>query len=87
MRDSWDFSEKSEQADGDFGFRGQQQRNSEREEKYERRSFGRDFEITREREGNVKEGGRRNGRFDRRRISDNREQEEPEWLVRKNPTS
>lgn len=78
LRDSWDFSEKSEQADNDFGFRGQQQRNNEREEKYERRSFGRDFEITRDKENNTKEGGRRNGRFERRRISD-REQEEPEW--------
>lgn len=81
LRDSWDFGDKPEPGDGDFGFRAgqQQQQQQQRDEKYERRSFGRDFEITRD---GGKEGGRRNGRFDRRRISDNREQEEPEWWAR-----
>ncbi|KAJ8916524.1 hypothetical protein NQ315_000166 [Exocentrus adspersus] len=83
LRLTCDFGDKSEQSDGDFGFsRSQQQRGGERDDKYDRRSFGRDFEITRDREsgGGGKEGGRRNGHFERRRISDNREQEEPEWF-------
>ncbi|KAJ8936844.1 hypothetical protein NQ314_012160 [Rhamnusium bicolor] len=78
LRDSWDFNEKSESGDNDYGFRGQQ-RNNDREDKYERRSFGRDFDINRDRENNNKDN-RRNGRYDRRRISENREQEEPEWF-------
>ncbi|XP_074029559.1 eukaryotic translation initiation factor 4E transporter isoform X2 [Leptinotarsa decemlineata] len=51
-------------------------------DKYERRSFGRDFEMggRGDRENNNKEpSSRRNGRFDRRRMTDHREQE-PEWF-------
>ncbi|KAJ8956303.1 hypothetical protein NQ318_015039 [Aromia moschata] len=36
--------------------------------------------MSREREGGSKDGGKRNGRYDRRRISENRELEEPEWF-------
>lgn len=83
LRVNGDFNDKSETTDGDSygnGFRGGRGQNNN-EEKYERRSFGRDFDIgrDRDRENNNKEG-RRNGRgFDRRKMSENREQEEPEW--------
>lgn len=52
------------------------------DEKYERRSFGRDFEMNRDRDRdreNNNKDTRRNGRFERRRISENRDIEEPEW--------
>lgn len=70
--------------DGDNygGFRNQRGGNNV-DEKYERRNFGRDFEISRDRdrdrENNNKEVRRTGGRFERRRISENRDIEEPEW--------
>ncbi|KAG5868188.1 hypothetical protein JTB14_030261 [Gonioctena quinquepunctata] len=90
LRDSWDFDKPDSSSTDEYSFRGGPPRgggnNNEREdkfgssEKYERRSFGRDFDMSRgDRENNNKES-RRNGRFDRRRITDHREQEEPEWF-------
>ncbi|CAG9814994.1 unnamed protein product [Phaedon cochleariae] len=95
MRDSWDFgggSDKTENGgDGaEYGFRsGQQQHREGRgindhrgggEDKYEqRRMFDRDFGRDRGESNSKEGGGRRNSRYDRRRISD-REQEEPEWF-------
>lgn len=74
LRDNWDLLDKQD-GENDYNFRPQQ-RNSENQD---RRSFGRDFESVRERE---KEKERRSGsRFnDRRRISGESRDEEPEWF-------
>ncbi|XP_072379891.1 eukaryotic translation initiation factor 4E transporter-like isoform X2 [Diabrotica undecimpunctata] len=85
LRDFCDFNDKLDSGDNEYSYRGQQRNNNnDRDDKfgdkYERRSFGRDFEMTRDRENNNKETRRMNKGFDRRRISDNREQEEPEWF-------
>ncbi|XP_068901201.1 eukaryotic translation initiation factor 4E transporter-like isoform X2 [Tenebrio molitor] len=71
LRDSWDFGEKQEAGADDYNFRPQQ-----RNDNADRRSFGRDFDV-----GRDKEKERRNGsRFsDRRRIGESRD-EEPEWF-------
>lgn len=80
LRDSWDFNDKSEPGDNDYVYnRGQQQRNNDRDDKYgERRSFGRDFDMSRDKE---KDNRRNNDRRynDRRRISSESKEEEPEW--------
>jgi translation initiation factor 4E transporter len=62
LRDSWDFGEKQEAGADDYNFRPQQ-----RNDNADRRSFGRDFDV-----GRDKEKERRNGsRFsDRRRIGE-----------------
>lgn len=83
LRANGDFNDKPETTDSDSygnGFRGSRGPNNN-DEKYERRSFGRDFDIGRDRDReNPTKEGRRNGRgYDRRKISENREQEEPEW--------
>ncbi|XP_050499218.1 eukaryotic translation initiation factor 4E transporter-like isoform X3 [Diabrotica virgifera virgifera] len=85
LRDFCDFNDKLDSGDNEYSYRSQQRNNNnDREDKfgdkYERRSFGRDFEMTRDRENNNKETRRMNKGFDRRRISENREQEEPEWF-------
>uniref|UniRef100_A0A6P7GAA1 Eukaryotic translation initiation factor 4E transporter-like n=1 Tax=Diabrotica virgifera virgifera TaxID=50390 RepID=A0A6P7GAA1_DIAVI len=85
LRDFCDFNDKLDSGDNEYSYRSQQRNNNnDREDKfgdkYERRSFGRDFEMTRDRENNNKESRRMNKGFDRRRISENREQEEPEWF-------
>lgn len=61
--------------------RGQQQRNNDRDDKYgDRRSFGRDYDMgNRDKE---KDNRRNSGRYnDRRRISSECKEEEPEWFV------
>ncbi|CAH1260988.1 unnamed protein product [Diabrotica balteata] len=85
LRDFCDFNDKLDSGDNEYSYRSQQRNNNnDRDDKfgdkYERRSFGRDFEMTRDRENNNKETRRMNKGFDRRRISENREQEEPEWF-------
>lgn len=73
MREAWDYQEKTEV---DFSFRRERR---DTDERYERRSFGRDFDMNRdkdkERERHI---GRGNSRYNDRRRMDNRE-EEPEW--------
>lgn len=87
LRTNGDFNEKSETADSDGygnGFRGTRGSTND-DEKYERRSFGRDFDLGRDRDSKE---SRRNGRgFDRRKFSEHREIEEPEWLVNFNKQS
>lgn len=83
LRDVWDFDDKLYICDNEnySGFRNQRG-NTKVDEKYERRSFGRDFEMNRERDRdreNNNKDRRNGGRFDRRRISENRDIEEPEW--------
>lgn len=75
-----DFNDKPDSDDYGGNTFGRIQR-GDRDEKYERRSFGRDFEMTRDRDrGDQNTKDRRsNARFERRRISENRELEEPEW--------
>ncbi|XP_056637848.1 eukaryotic translation initiation factor 4E transporter-like isoform X5 [Diorhabda sublineata] len=84
LRDPWDFNDKLDSGDNEYSYRSQQRNNNnDRDDKfgdkYERRSFGRDFDITRDRENNNKDARRISKGFERRRISD-REQEEPEWF-------
>lgn len=87
LRANGDFNDKNDTTDSESGygnsgggFRGSRGTNNN-DEKYERRSFGRDFDMGGGRENNNKEG-RRNGRgFDRRKITENKELEEPEWYV------
>ncbi|CAH1134208.1 unnamed protein product [Ceutorhynchus assimilis] len=88
MRDSWD-SEK-DSGEPEFGFgRGAQSRNNDREDKFgernpreenkfERRSFGRDMDNGKDKEV----GNRRNSRYSetRRRYSENTREDEPEWF-------
>ncbi|XP_015836326.1 eukaryotic translation initiation factor 4E transporter isoform X2 [Tribolium castaneum] len=69
LRDSWDFGEKQEN-ETEYNFRPQQ-----RSENQERRSFGRDFDVGRDKE--KRNGGRFN---ERRRISGESRDEEPEWF-------
>ncbi|KAF2885441.1 hypothetical protein ILUMI_20721 [Ignelater luminosus] len=72
----WEFSEKQE-GDNDFGYR-RERRDNDRDERFERRSFGRDFDVGKEKD---KHSGRSNGRYnDRRRISNESRDEEPEWF-------
>lgn len=83
LRDPWDFNDKLDSGDNEYSYRSQQRNNNnDRDDKfgdkYERRSFGRDFDI-RDRENNNKDNRRINKGYERRRISD-REQEEPEWF-------
>lgn len=76
MREPWDYPDKGEV---DFSFRRERR---DTDERYERRSFGRDFDMNRdkdkERERHI---GRGNSRYnDRRRISNENREEEPEWF-------
>lgn len=70
IRDPWD-------DDFGAGFRRDSRNNDER---FERRSFGRDFEVNRDKEKDNRHIGRGNTRYnDRRRISSDNKEEEPEW--------
>ncbi|KAK5638593.1 hypothetical protein RI129_012888 [Pyrocoelia pectoralis] len=63
----WDFQEK-QAVDNDFGYR--------RDDRFERRSFGRDYDMNKDKD---KHG--RNNRFnERRRIPSENRDEEPEWF-------
>lgn len=85
LRANGDFNEKSEGAENENygnGFSRGPRGPNNNDEKYERRNFGRDFDMGRDRERENPKESRRSGRaFDRRKMSENREQEEPEWYV------
>ncbi|KAK9874482.1 hypothetical protein WA026_002829 [Henosepilachna vigintioctopunctata] len=68
LRDSWDFNDKSEVADNDYYRSGIQD---------DRRSFRRDFDMSRDNNKDRRTGG---NRFGGRRISGGEKDEEPEWF-------
>lgn len=75
---SWDYRPDKNELDGPqeftFGRPGTRERkDTDRDDRYERRSFGRDFDRDKDRHIS------RNGRYDRRRISDSKD-DEPEWF-------
>lgn len=76
IRDPWDYPDKND----DFGT-GFRRDGRGGEERFERRSFGRDFEVNRGEKDKERHIGRSNGgRYnDRRRISSECKEEEPEW--------
>lgn len=76
IRDPWDYPDKND----DFGTGFRRDGRSGGEERFERRSFGRDFEVNREKEKERHIGRGNGGRYnDRRRISSDSKEEEPEW--------
>ncbi|XP_045468110.1 eukaryotic translation initiation factor 4E transporter-like isoform X3 [Harmonia axyridis] len=66
LRDTWDFNDKNENGDNEY-YRNQD----------DRRTFRRDFDVTRDKD---KQQRNNMGRFGNRRISGSEKDEEPEWF-------
>lgn len=78
---SWDYRLDKSDMDGrddfNFGRSGTRERkDTDRDERFERRSFGRDFDRDKDRDRHVSRNG---SRYERRRISDSKD-DEPEWF-------
>ncbi|XP_049793458.1 eukaryotic translation initiation factor 4E transporter isoform X1 [Schistocerca nitens] len=74
-RDVWDFrlDKEQDQSSSEFGF--QRNSTSSRDERFDRRSFGRDFDRDKD-----KSRGERNRYNDKRRAYSDSKEEEPEWF-------
>ncbi|XP_018330071.1 eukaryotic translation initiation factor 4E transporter-like isoform X4 [Agrilus planipennis] len=70
----WDYQDKGD-ADAEYGYR-RERRDTDRDDRFERRSYGRD-NIDKDKE---KQHGRSRYGGDRRRISNEHREEEPEWF-------
>ncbi|XP_017779482.1 PREDICTED: eukaryotic translation initiation factor 4E transporter-like isoform X2 [Nicrophorus vespilloides] len=72
----WDYQEKADAPDNEnYGPRRERR---DTDERYDRRSFGRDFDL---KDNNKRGGGGvNNGRYNNRRISSESREEEPEWF-------